>query len=151
MNSNQSKSKNIFLADDDADDCLLFEDALKELNVKSNLTISNDGVELMTTLDETVPPPPDVIFLDLNMPRKNGFECLKEIKQNPKLKEIPVVIFSTSSSADIVDKTYRWGANCYICKPRSFLLLKKTIETVLSLSLQINQQPSRNQFVLEIN
>src|ERR1035438_6847359 len=97
--------KYIFLADDDADDCTFFEEALRDLQVQAQLTIVNDGVALMTTLDETVtePPPPHVIFLDLNMPRKNGFECLDEIRQNPRFKEIPVVIFSTSDNRDFFE------------------------------------------------
>ena len=111
--------KNIFLADDDADDRDFFEDALKEVNIKTELTLVKDGVELMTTLEETVtePPPPHVIFLDLNMPRKNGYECLKEIRETPKLKNIPVVIFSTTSNEHTIEKTYSLGANCYVRNP----------------------------------
>ena len=135
--------KYIFLADDDADDCTFFEEALKDLGVEAQLTIVNDGVELMTTLNETViePPPPHVIFLDLNMPLKNGFECLDEIRQNPKLKEIPVVIFSTSDNNETVDKTYNQGANHYIRKPSSHEGLKKVIATVLELELW--KQPTK--------
>src|SRR5260370_41495939 len=121
--------KNIFLADDDDDDCLVFEEALKELNVKTELTIIKDGVELMTVLDNTVPPPPYVVFLDLNMPRKNGMQCLAEIRDIQKLKNIPVVIFSTSDHPGTIEKTYILGATYFICKPRSFDLLKKAIET----------------------
>lgn len=143
------KSKSIFLADDDDDDCIIFEDALNELNSEAFLTIANDGVELLNTLNETVPPPPYVIFLDLNMPRKNGFESLKEIRQINKLKEIPVVILSTSSSIEIIDKTFDLGANYYICKPTSYPLLTKMIKKVLSLPLeQLNEQPPRHEFVL---
>ncbi len=149
MNLNQTTSKNIFLADDDADDCMIFEDALKELRVETLLTVSKNGVELMSTLDETVPPPPYVIFLDLNMPRKNGFECLKEIREDVKLKDIPVIILSTSTNPEIIDKTYKGGANYYICKPKSFSLLIKAIEKVLELELiHLHHQPERNQFVL---
>ena len=72
-------NKTIFLADDDADDCMLFEDALREVSTSTELTTANDGVELINLMETTVPPPPDVIFLDLNMPRKNGFECLELI------------------------------------------------------------------------
>jgi CheY-like chemotaxis protein len=141
--------KKIFLADDDIDDCVLFEDALRELQLETQLTIANDGVELMHTLDKDAFQLPDVIFLDLNMPRKDGFECLKEIKQNSQLKDIPVVIFSTSSSSDIINKTYHGGADCYISKPRSFSLLKKAIETVLSMG-KPNTRPSKDHFVLKI-
>jgi CheY-like chemotaxis protein len=145
--------KNIFLTDDDTDDCLLFSEIIQEIPVAKDatLTISNDGVQLMKTLDETVPPPPEVIFLDLNMPRKNGFECLEEIRKTPKLKGIPVVIFSTSSNADIVDRTYQGGANYYICKPQSYVHLKKTIEHVLSLGREkLTGRPDRGDFVIKI-
>ncbi len=145
--------KNIFLADDDADDLLFFEDALKEIAIPSQLTISHNGLELMSNLETlTAHPPPDVIFLDLNMPFKNGFECLKEIRETPKLKDIPVVIFSTSNNESTVSKTYSLGANCYCCKPNSHKTLIKTIESVLALDLwKQNQQLPRDQFVLTVS
>lgn len=152
MKTDQQKIRNVVLADDDADDCLVFEDALREVNIHTLLTVSNDGVELMTALEENVtePPPPDVIFLDLNMPRKNGFECLDEIRDTPKLKNIPIVIFSTSSSRDAVEKAYKKGANHYICKPSSYELLKKSIEYVLNLDLWNKPQPPKDKFLLAI-
>lgn len=145
--------KNIFLSDDDADDCMLFSEALQELysEGEARLTIANDGVKLMEVLDKTVPPPPEVIFLDLNMPRKNGFECLQEIRTTPKLQEIPIVIFSTSSNSDIVDRSYDHGANYYICKPKSYPLLKKTIEYVLSFDgSKLGQRPERKDFMINL-
>lgn len=149
MTLDQAKSKSIFLTDDDDDDCMMFIDALKELSIDNQLIIANDGVELMNALENMVPPPPYVIFLDLNMPRKNGFECLKEMKQTPKLKDIPIVIFSTTCTPDVVDRTYHAGANYYVCKPNSFPLLIKALENVLSLDMnQLHKQPERNQFVL---
>ena len=144
-----TKTKSIFLADDDDDDCNIFEDVLNELAAETKLTIANDGVELLNTLNETVPPPPYVIFLDLNMPRKNGFESLREIRQVNKLKDIPVVILSTSSSIEVIDKTFNLGANYYICKPNSYKLLLSVIKKVLSLdSKQLNEKPTREEFVL---
>ena len=143
--------KNIFIADDDADDCLFFKEALDELGVEAQLTIVNNGIELMTTLDETVtePPTPHVIFLDLNMPRKNGFECLDEIRHNHRFKAIPVVIFSTSENTETVDKTYNQGANHYIRKPGSHEALKKIIETVLKLDMwKQTPKTSRSKFLL---
>ncbi|MFT3796715.1 response regulator [Flavobacterium sp.] len=153
MKTTDPTTKNIFLTDDDPDDCLLFSEALQEIfgPEHAKLTITNDGVKLMQTLEEKVPPAPEVIFLDLNMPRKNGFECLDEIRRDPKLKNIPVVIFSTSSNNDIVNRTYQQGANYYICKPQSYTLLKRTIQTVLSFDLsQLAQQPLREKFVINV-
>lgn len=130
----EKMSTSIFLADDDEDDCILFEDALKEVSVEVDLTVINDGEELMRTLNNQVPPHPQIIFLDLNMPRKNGFECLQEIKQSDKLKDIPIVILSTSNQQESINKAYLEGANHYICKPGTFLMLKKTIHKVLSIN-----------------
>jgi CheY-like chemotaxis protein len=139
--------KNIFLADDDADDRMFFEDALNQLPIPTQLTLSNDGLELMSNLETVVP---DVIFLDLNMPRKNGFQCLEEIRNTTKLKDIPIVIFSTTVNEDAVNKTYQLGANYYICKPSSFELLVKSIETVLTLEMLLKPQPPKEKFILTI-
>lgn len=144
--------KKIILVDDDLFDRELFEDALKDVSMQTQLLIFEDGVDLMTTLDETVPPPPYAVFLDINMPRKNGYECLSEIRKNQKLKDITVIIFSTSDNQLAIEKTYSLGANFYVCKPRSFQLLKKAIETILLLSpLELSEQPSREQYFLSIN
>ena len=142
---------NIFLAEDDSDDRMLFEDALKQVNIPTRLILANNGVELMTNLEGvTEPPPPHVIFLDLNMPFKNGFQCLHEIRNTPKLQDIPVVIFSTTASDDAVNKTYEQGANHYISKPRSFDLLIKAIETVLKLEMWQAPQSPKEKYILAI-
>jgi len=144
-------TKNIFIADDDNDDLILFEDALREICKDSLLTTAKDGQQLMKILDETVPPPPDVIFLDLNMPRKNGFECLDEIKLSEKLKNIPIVIFSTSDQPEAINKVYEQGASYFLTKPSSFPLLKQAIQKVLSINWQENQaQPSKEKFIIHV-
>ena len=143
--------KNIFLAEDDADDRIFFEDALKEVAIPTQLTLSNNGLELMSNLEIlTQHPPPHVIFLDLNMPFKDGFQCLQEIRNTPKLKDIPVVIFSTTTNDVAVNKTYDHGANYYICKPASFELLVKAINTVLTLEMWQTPQPPKEKYVLAI-
>ena len=149
---NQSyRTKNIFIADDDSDDLLLFEDALREICRDSQLTTAKDGQQLMQILDETVPPSPDVIFLDLNMPRKNGFECLDEIKHSAKLKNIPIVIFSTSDQPEAVNRVYEQGAHYFLKKPSSFPLLKRAIEKVLTIDwAEYTERPAKDQFVLHV-
>ena len=92
---------NILLADDDADDCFFFEKALKEIPIESNLSIVRDGDQLMSYLFENIEHLPDLIFLDLSMPRKTGFECLQEIKEYDRLKDIHVVMLSTSYPRDM--------------------------------------------------
>lgn len=143
--------KNIFIADDDMDDLILFEDALREICKDSQLTTAKDGQQLMQILDETVPPPPDVIFLDLNMPRKNGFECLDEIKHSLKLKNIPIVIFSTSDQPEAVNRVYEQGADHFLKKPSSFPLLKQAIQKVLAINwAEQSAQPSKDKFILHV-
>ena len=91
---------NIQLADDDIDDRSFFEKALKEVSISNHLTTVNDGEHLMKYLADNLEQLPNILFLDLNMPRKNGFECLVEIRENEKLKDLSVVIFSTSYPQD---------------------------------------------------
>lgn len=144
--------KSIFLSDDDTDDCSLFSEALSEVQSEANLTIATDGVRLMQALNDAQALQPEVIFLDLNMPRKNGFECLDEIRKSPKFMNIPIVIFSTSSNADVVDRTFRQGANLYVTKPASYSLLKKTLAFVLSIDRdQLNGKPTREKFVVRVS
>lgn len=130
---NNIERKYIFLVDDDEDDCLLFEDALREVCDTTELRTANDGIELMDILENKMPPTPDVIFLDLNMPKKNGFECLTEIRNDRKFKDIPVVIFSTSGEEETINRLYNEGANFYIKKPGSFPKLKMAIQHILSI------------------
>jgi CheY-like chemotaxis protein len=101
----------ILLADDDESDRLLFTEALSELKFKSIVHTVNDGRQLMELLNTTTHPLPHLIFLDLNMPRKNGLMCLKEIKSNKKLKDISIAIYSTSDSEKDIDETFLNGAN----------------------------------------
>ncbi len=106
----QSYPLQLLLADDDDDDCFLFEEALSEIPVTTQLTTVHNGEQLMQLLTKTTDTLPHLLFLDLNMPRKNGFQCLNEIKQNEKLKNLPVIIFSTSCQDDVAEQLYKEGA-----------------------------------------
>ena len=140
---------NILLADDDEDDCSFFEVALEELGLPATLVTGHDGVQLMDYLKANTANLPDILFLDLNMPRKNGHECLKEIKEISEYVTLPVIIFSTSLDIEIVDLMYQKGATHYIRKPGEFAKLKTVISNALSATVQNNlQQPVREQFVL---
>ena len=140
----QDTSINILLAEDDKDDRFFFEKALKEISIPTNLNTVNDGEELMEYLDKNIEHLPDILFLDLSMPRKTGFECLIEIKENIKLKEIQVIVFSTSFSRDTIyekglsDKLLKIGAQNYIRKPSDFAQLKNIIELSLTKLLDID-------------
>lgn len=140
----------LLFADDDPDDRIFFQDALEELPVEATLTTVNDGVELMNKLTADYNNLPDLIFLDLNMPRKNGFDCLTEIMNDDKLKRLPVVIYSTSSNTDVVNMLYDLGAQNYIRKPGEFSKIKKVIHDALLIFAQHNPaRPPRDKFVLQ--
>lgn len=134
MNSEQQQIPlNILLADDDADDRSFFEKALKEIPIDSRLATVNDGEQLMDYLSKNSDQLPDVLFLDLSMPRKGGFECLTEMKDDSKLKDISIVMFSTSYTQDfnyelsMIKVLYKLGVQDYIRKPGSIAELKKLI------------------------
>lgn len=126
----------ILLADDDEDDRELFTDALRELYSPIKLTTAKNGVDLMRLLETWKGTLPDVIFLDLNMPLKNGFECLDEIKAEQRLRELPVVILSTSSQKETMDILYKKQASMYIRKPGTYPELRTAIEKTLNVHLR---------------
>lgn len=135
------------LADDDADDRLLFEEALKEIDEQSRVSTATDGEDLMNILNQK--PGPSVIFLDLNMPKKNGFECLKEIKRTERLRNIPVIVYSTSCREESINEMYEHGASYYICKPNNFTKLKHSIQHIFSIGVhKLFDQPSKEDFVI---
>lgn len=127
---------NIALADDDEDDRTFFGDALEGVALQAKLSLFKNGEELMDFLKLPKITLPNLIFLDLNMPVKDGMECLREIRQNPKLKNISVAIYSTSSSEKDIEDTFLGGANIYIRKPSSFTQLRETVERVLQIDWQ---------------
>lgn len=145
------KQLNILLADDDIDDCIFFKEALNELPLTPNLTVMHDGEQLMQLLKNETNEFPDVLFLDLNMPRKNGFECLSEIKLSKKLNQLPVIIFSTSFEQEVVNQLCQHGAQYFIRKPSEFSQFKKIIHQSLALMTQENiSQPTRENFVITV-
>ncbi|WP_125719990.1 response regulator [Flavobacterium ustbae] len=140
----------LLLADDDEDDCLFFKEALDEISVSTTLTMVHDGVQLMNYLKNNISNLPDVVFLDLNMPLKNGLECLAEIKDSESLKNLPVIIFSTSLDGEIVENLFKKGASFYIRKPGEFSKLKNVIDKALTIASENNfKQPERANFILQ--
>jgi CheY-like chemotaxis protein len=132
----QNDLMHILLADDDEDDRVFFREAFEEIKIKTKVKIVNDGVELMEHLLQPGVLLPHILFLDLNMPRKNGIDCLIEIKRNEHLKDIPIAIYSTSASEEDIEETFVKGANIYIKKPHEFNLLKKILEEVATINWQ---------------
>lgn len=148
----KTKYLNVLLADDDTDDCLFFKEAIEESDVLIKLSMLHDGEQLMEHLNNDVKNLPDMLFLDLNMPRKNGFECLYEIKGNPKLEQLPVIIFSTSLEQEVVNLLYKNGAHYFIRKPSEYLQFKKIILQMFKMYTipQNKYQPARENFVISL-
>lgn len=141
----------IILADDDKDDCFLFNEVINELSLPTDLTIVHDGEELMQRLENATIEFPDVLFLDLNMPRKDGFECISEINVSDNLKGLPVIIFSTIYKKEIADRLYNYGAYYFMRKPSDFKELKNILHLALThISITTNSQPTRENFVLSM-
>ena len=146
----QKTALNILLADDDIDDCIFFKGALEKSPIATSLITVHDGMQLMQMLTGEEYELPDVLFLDLNMPRKNGFECLSELKLSAKLKHLPAIMYSTSTDQDVVSRLYQNGAQYFIRKPSDILQFEKIIHHALTLVAQKQmQQPARAHFVLE--
>ena len=141
----------IILADDDEDDRLFFTDAFDELCMNTKVSTYNDGVELMNYLNNKDTIMPQVLFLDLNMPKKSGIECLNEIKANSKMSDMAIAIYSTSASEEDIEETFVLGANIYIKKPSDFKALKKVLSDVVSINWQYHTNGlNKDNFLLRI-
>ncbi|MHA7941796.1 response regulator [Formosa sp. 3Alg 14/1] len=128
----------VALVDDDEDDRFLFKEAIDQIHIKTELSLFENGQKFMDFLLQPNCILPQVVFLDLNMPVKNGLECLQEIRTTDHLKELSIAIYSTSSSDNDIDETFVNGANIYINKPNDFSKLKSVIEKVLQINWQYN-------------
>lgn len=123
----KERSLTILVAEDDADDRLMLREALEENRLANDLRFVDDGEELMDYLsrrgkylDPETCPRPGIILLDLNMPKKDGREALREIKSDPALRQIPVVVLTTSKAEEDILRTYNLGVNSFITKPVTF-------------------------------
>lgn len=140
----QNFQRSIYLADDDVDDRELFVDALKEVDPSVVLTQAKDGVQLMEILNTIKDPLPEILFLDLNMPGKSGFECLEEIRrQGGSLKEINIIILSTSNDPQDIERALLLGANFYAVKPNCFDMLKSFVKEMLQLDWDMNRKTEK--------
>lgn len=138
----------ILMADDDADDRLLAADALAEARLNNELRFVEDGEELMDYLNRRgrwsapgAAPRPGLILLDLNMPRKDGREALREIKADPELRRIPVVVLTTSRAEEDVVRSYDLGASSFISKPVTFDGLVSAMKALGRYYIQIVELP----------
>ena len=133
--SDLTRPVEILLVEDNPDDALLTEEALQEAKVWSNLSVTVDGVEAMDFLRRhgkfANAPTPDIMFLDLNLPRMDGREVLAEVKGDDQLKHLPIVILTTSGAEQDILRSYRLHANCYVTKPvdlEQFIKIVQSIE-----------------------
>ncbi len=134
--------KNIFLVEDDVDDQFLFLDALKEIDKSINCRVAENGKDALKDL-KRLEALPDLIFLDLNMPVMNGFECLGKLKRDKRLREVPVVIFTTSKNPADAEATHELGANVFFSKPSRFSELKTKLQRILSINFSsADEQPA---------
>jgi two-component system, chemotaxis family, response regulator Rcp1 len=137
----------ILMVEDNPGDVRLTKEALKDAKVSNTLYVVEDGVAALDFLyrrgDYSDAPRPDLILLDLNLPKKNGREVLGEIKQDEQLKMIPVVILTTSQAEEDVVRAYRLHANCYIVKPVDFVQFTKIVWTIEDFWLSIVTLPTK--------
>ena len=143
-----NKQANILIAEDDADDRTLIRDAFSLNGRKDGIQFVNDGQELLNFLSdkENEDELPDLILMDLNMPRKDGREALREIKNNPVFAQIPVIVMSTSRSEDDIAATYQLGVNSYIIKPSNFQTLVSSIKNLCAFWLNTSSLPTKSEY-----
>jgi CheY-like chemotaxis protein len=146
-----NKAITILMADDDQDDCLLVKEAFAENRLKNNIHFVEDGEALLDYLynrdkfsDSFRYPRPGLILLDLNMPRKDGREALREIKSNPNLRSIPIVVLTTSKEEEDIYKSYNLGANSFVTKPVTFEGLVEVIRSIGKYWFEIVELPDLN-------
>jgi DNA-binding response OmpR family regulator len=144
---------NILLVEDNPADVRLIREAFKDNKTKNDFHVEQDGEAALNYLNSfngngngngNGSTRPDLIILDLNLPRKNGFEVLEQIKTNPSLKSIPVVVLSTSDSEEHIYKSYNLNANCYITKPVEFTEFLNVVRVIESFWFEIAKLPSVN-------
>jgi two-component system, chemotaxis family, response regulator Rcp1 len=146
MNQNTNgRPVEILLVEDNPGDVRLTREALKEAKVRNSLSVAGDGVEAMAFLRRegsyATAPRPDIVLLDLNLPKKDGREVLAEVKADPDLRRIPVVILTTSKAEEDILKTYDLHANCFVTKPVDFDQFIRVIQSIEGFWLTIVQLP----------
>lgn len=138
----------ILLADDDPDDILVFQLAIAEIAPLSKISVVNDGNEALKFLKKQQP---DLIFLDINMPCKNGIECLEEIRSDDAFNDLPVIIYSTTINISQLNASFNKGASLYMQKPTNYEDIKKSISSILSDGLAtLSAQRNKSTFLLKV-
>jgi two-component system response regulator len=137
----------VLLVEDDPGDTELTKAALGEAKLNLDLAVVDDGEKAMAYLRKQLPyagvPTPDVVILDLNLPRKDGREVLSEIKRDPALRDIPIVVLTTSDAEEDIARSYAQGANCYVTKPMGFPEFSKVVHTINDFWFTVVKLPPR--------
>ena len=131
------KISTLLLVDDDQDDRFLFKEALAEADNSVEFTEASNGADALEKLMSGKVSLPDLIFLDVNMPRMNGLDCLKHLKENVRFKDVPVVMYSTAASDDYQRECLNHGAKLFIEKPSDFWQLCDKLKNVLKTAFQL--------------
>ena len=146
MNSENVRPIEILLVEDNPGDIRLTKEALKEAKVNNSLSVVGDGVEALAFLRRggvySAAPRPDIVLLDLNLPKKDGRQVLAEVKADPELRRIPVVILTTSKAEEDILKTYDLHANCFITKPVDFDQFVRVVQSIEHFWLSIVTLPT---------
>lgn len=141
---NALQQKHIVLADDDQDHAFLFERILHNLHPNVKLTIVRNGEELLQVLQNVTP---ELVFLDLKMPCKNGIECLQEIRKTPHLKGLPIVVYTSSSKMTDIQRSYLHQADLYMVKPFHTDHLKDALDSVLQMDFKASPQLRNHYYI----
>lgn len=136
----------VLLVDDDSEESYLFNEALEHANLNIHLSRAHDGNDLISYLVNK--PTPDLVFMDINMPYKDGLEALTEIRSNPKFKNLPLIIYSTTKNEDSINACYEKGADMFVIKPNDFDELMQVVKKVCTYDWKNYKKPSRRNFVI---
>lgn len=139
---------NILLVDDDSEESYLFNEALEHAHLNINLSRANDGNDLIAYLHNQ--PTPDIVFMDLNMPYKDGLEALTEIRSIPKFKNLPLIIYSTTKNESSINACYEKGASLFVIKPNDFDEMVQVVKKVCTYDWKNYTKPSRKDFVVTV-
>lgn len=147
MTQNPTNYRQIYLVDDDQEDRELFSEALSSTNQSINLTEISCGEKLMEILNKHNLIMPEVIFMDINMPKLNGIECLRKIRSHSKFNDLKIVMYSTYYLDDFIEDAFKFGASIFYVKPRSFSGLQSLITEALQVNWPEVGKPDKKDFL----
>ncbi len=146
MNSLDRGQHDVLIADDDNDDFELLSDAIRTLDFKIEIKRAENGDILMKLIDEDIP---DLLFLDLILPCKDGKACLTEIRNDRRFDELPIIVYTSVTDTDSVDFCFRSGSNLYVYKPGSYTEILEAVEKIFTINWKkLRYYPTRSNFVL---